>query len=243
MLRFIFMFLLLLAPAAFAEKIVTLEPYNATYSVKYRGFEAGLLHFNLSQTTNQTYRYETRVKPGLLARFFVGPDAVERTVVQVDEHGVRPLSWFSEDGKKKTSHDGALAFDWEKNRVSGRVEDENVDMPIEPGVQDRLSMQVAVLAALQNKAQPAAISMIDGERVKHYSYELKGEQQVSTDAGSYATIIYESRRKGSSRLKRIYHSPELGYIPVRIEALRKGKIETVMELVSVTPNRHAQNPI
>lgn len=104
-------------------------------------------------------------------------------------------------------------------------------------------MQVAVLVALQNEAQPDAINLIDGERIKQYSYELKGEQHVSTDAGSYDTIIYESTREGSSRMKRVYHSPELGYIPVRVEDLRKGRVETVMELVSVTHKNIIQNPI
>jgi len=243
MLRYILIFLLLLASPAFAEKPLKLVPYQATYVVKYRGFTAGMLQFNLSKGADNTYMYETHVKPGLLARLFIGPDAVERTIMQVDTNGVRPLSWYSEDGKSNTSRDGSLDFDWNNKRVTGTVEDESVDMPLKSGVQDRLSMQVAVLAALQNNTQPGAIILIDGEQVKRYTYELKGEQQVVTGSGRYDTIIYESTRKGSSRIKRVYHSPELSYIPVRVEDLRKGKVETVMELVSVSTNKQTQNSI
>ena len=235
MIRFLLIFILLFVTPVFAEEAIKLEPYTATYSVAYRGLKAGLLHFSLTPSKGNTYIYEIRVQPSYLARFVVSPKAIERSVLQIDENGVRPLTWLSKDGKSSTEDDGDLTFDWTAQQVSGTVEDESVALPAEPGLQDRLSMQIAVLTALLRDAQPGPIKMIDGDKIKHYNYERKGTSQINTDVGSFNTIIYESTREGSSRLKRIFHAPALGYLPVRLEHLKKGKLDTVMKLVAVTP--------
>ncbi len=232
-IRFLLIVLVLFASPVFSQEIVQLKSYKASYSVKYRGFQAGYVHFVLLPQKENTYVYLTRVEPGLLARLVVSPEAFERTILKIDEHGVRPLSWMSEDGKSKTEDDGELTFDWDEQRVYGTVEDEEVEFPLEHGLQNRLSMQIQVLTALLSDEEPGSITVLDGEKIKHYNYVMKETQQVDSVAGRYHTILYESSREGSSRLKRIYHAPELDYIPVRFENLKNGKLETVMELVKV----------
>ncbi len=239
MVRYLVIFLMLLAPPVLAEDSISLTPYTATYAFHYRGFKAGLIHFELTPKADNTYVYTTRVEPGMLARLVVSPDAIEQTVVQIDDHGVRPLSWMSEDGKSSTDDDGKLVFDWAAQRVSGTVEDQTVTLPTRPGLQDRLSMQIAVLVALLQDAPPAPITMIDGDRIKLYSYTYKKTLQLDTAAGHFNTLLYESTRHGSSRLKRIYHAPALGYLPVRLETMRKGKRDSVLELMAVTPKEGA----
>lgn len=235
MVRSLIIFLVLLAPPAFADEGISLTPYRATYAFHYRGFKAGLIHFTLSRQTENSYIYASRVEPGLLARLVVSPDAVEQTVLQIDAKGVRPLSWTSEDGTAKKDKDGRLLFDWAAQRVSGTVEGQTVTLPTRPELQNRLSMQVAVLVALLQDKPPAPITLIDGDRVKLYSYAYQKALQLDTAAGRFEVVLYESTRQGSSRLKRIYHAPALGYLPVRLETLRKGKRDSVLELVSVSP--------
>lgn len=235
MVRSLIIFLALLAPPVFADEGTSLTPYRATYAFHYRGFKAGLVHFTLSRQTENSYLYTTRVEPGLLARLVVSPDAVEQTVLQIDDNGVRPLSWTSEDGKAAMDKDGTLLFDWTAQRISGTVEGETVTLPTRPDLQNRLSMQIAVLVALLQDKPPAPISLVDGDRVKLYSYAYQKKLQLDTAAGRFDVLLYESTRHGSSRLKRIYHAPALGYLPVRLETLRKGKHDSMLELVSVDP--------
>ncbi|MEJ2492093.1 MAG: DUF3108 domain-containing protein [Desulfuromonadales bacterium] len=223
------------APDQATEQAIMPKPYTATYAVKYRGFKLGSLVFTLRPAQDGTYIYETQAKPGFIARFLVSPDAVERTVVVIDAAGVRPLHWISEDGTEETEDDGYLAFDWKAQRVTGIVEDKVVDIPTEDGIQDRLSMQVAVLMALQRGRSPGPVKMIAEDRIKQYNYVKKGTRSIDSAVGRYQTILYESTRPGSSHLKKIYHAPKLGYLPVRLENFRKGDLETVMELIAVTP--------
>ena len=231
---FLMLFVAITAPA-FAEQTVYPEFYTATYDVRYKGFKVGSLIFELRPAAEEnTYIYESRPKPGLLARLVVSPKAVERTVLQIDEEGVRPLTWISEDGTAATEDDGNYTFDWTAQQVTGTIEDKAVALPTEPGLQDRLSMQVAILTALLRDEPPVIITMIDEDRIKHYSYERQGTAEIDAAGDTYQTILYASTRPGSSRLKRIYHAPELGYLPVRFENFKDGNLQTVMELVDVT---------
>jgi hypothetical protein len=223
------------APDQATERAIMPKPYTATYAVKYRGFKLGSLVFTLRPAQDGNYVYETQAKPGFIARFLVSPDAVERSIVMIDAAGVHPLRWTSEDGTDETEDDGYLAFDWKAQRVTGIVEDKVVEIATEDGLQDRLSMQIGVLVALQRGTPPGPVKMIDEDRIKHYSYVKKGTQSIDSAVGRYQTVLYESTRPGSSRLKKIYHAPKLGYLPVRFENFKKGDLETVMELIAVTP--------
>jgi hypothetical protein len=211
-------------PASLPEP-VTPTPYMATYSVSYRGLNAGLLHFELIAEEDGRFVYDSYAEPSALARFVVGHPVAERSVMYIDADGVRPLSWFMQDG--------SLRFAWEEGRVSGVVEGKRIELPTEAGLQDRLSIQIAVMTALLREHEPGIIPMIDDDEIKHYSYNRTGFGPVKTQAGEFKAVLYESTRPGSSRTARLWHAPDLDYIPVRAEQLRKGKIETVMELVRV----------
>jgi hypothetical protein len=220
-------------PAVHAD-VPPLQPYTATYAVTFRGIGAGTISMHLTRdaSTNR-YTYETRANPSTLARFFVGRDAVERTIVESTADGIRPLQWYLEDGKNGKDGDGDLKFDWSQNKVTGEYEDKPVDLATQPGVQDRLSIQLAVTAALVQGREPAAITMVNGDRMREYNYSRGPTVQLDTKLGAKDTIVYESTRPNSDRVSKVWHAPDLQFLPVRAEQIRKGKVETVMELVSL----------
>jgi hypothetical protein len=219
-------------PFAAATDLVP-APYTATYSVSYQGMTAGQLHFVLRAEEDGRFVYETHATPGLLASLLVSSKAVERSIMRIDANGVRPLSWFLDDGKSGKENDGALVFAWDVKRVTGTVQGERVDLPAEPGLQDRLSFQVAVMTELLRGREPGTIPVFDDNRIKPYSYSRQGGVRIETPAGEFETVLYESTRPRSKRLSRIWHAPTLGFLPVRFERLNRGKVETVMELVTV----------
>jgi hypothetical protein len=211
------------------------RPFSATYAVSYRGIGAGTITFTFSQDpTTGRYIYETRPNPGTLARLFVSKAAVERSVMEIDATGTRPIEWQLDDGKSGKDADGELRFDWSRNTVTGVVEGEPVNLTAEPGTQDRSSIQIAVTTALLRGVEPGTIPLIDDNRIKHYLYTKKEQATVDSALGKLDTVIYESTREGgSSRTSRFWMAPSLEYLPVRAEQIRKGKVETVMVLQKV----------
>jgi hypothetical protein len=211
------------------------DPFVATYNVTYRGLSAGQLKFSLTREPGTgRYVYETRVDPSMLARLVVSGAAVERTVMEIGPDGVRPIEWTLDDGKSTDKDDGHLSFDWTRGRVTGRVKQKNVDLPIEPGVQDRLSIQIAVVVALMRGQEPGTVSLVDDNQVKRYLYTRKETTSVDTPLGKLDAVVYESTREGgSSRVSRFWLASSKQYAAARAEQIRKGKVETVMTLVAL----------
>lgn len=210
------------------------HPFSATYVVAYRGIEGGMLRMDLRQdAATGHYVFETHVNPNMLARLFIGRDAVERTVLELTPQGMRPLSWETNDGKSGSKGDGQLQFDWQTRRVTGSYEGKPVDLPLAPGTRDRLSIQIVAMTALLRGEQPGTISMVNGDSIKEYTYTRGATEMLDTQLGKLDTVIFESTRKGSNRVSRVWHAPSLEYLPVRAEQIRKGKVETVMTLVKL----------
>jgi len=209
------------------------QPFTATYDVSYRGVGAGSLTFKLSRDpATGRYIYETTADPSLLARIVVSSAAVERSVMEVGPQGVRPIEWQLDDGRSSTARDGKLNFDWQNNVVTGVVEDEQIELPLEPGVQDRMSMQIDVVTSLLRGEEPGTIPLIDDNRVKRYSYVKIGPAVAETEFGKLDAVLYESTREGSNRQSRFWLVPKMEYLAARAEQIRKGKVETVMVLRS-----------
>jgi hypothetical protein len=221
------------APATSAAPVAP-QPFVAHYAATYRGMEAGTVTFSLQHDgTTGRYIYESTAEPSFLARFIVSRDVRERSEMLIDEHGVRPLEWRFEDGRSSDAKDGALSFAWESGRVSGTIERQKIDFPTQERMQDRLSIQIHVATQLLRGAEPGTVPMIDDNRVKEYVYARKGTATLDTPLGKIDTVIYESTRPGSSRVARFWLAPSLEYLPVRAEQVRKGKVETVMQIRSL----------
>lgn len=223
-----------LAPAQ-AQPAATLPPpFTATYAVSYRGLNGGTLTMQWRpEGDSGRHVFETRVDPTMLASFFVSDNAFERSTVEATATGIRPLLWEANDGKSSNKGDGKLTFDWARHKVTGTYKGKPVDLPLEPATEDRLSIQISVMAALLQGREPGNIKFVNGDNIREYSYTRGRTETVQSKLGPYETIIYESTRPGSDRVSRFWHAPSLEYIPVRLEQIRKGKVETVMELVDL----------
>jgi hypothetical protein len=206
-------------------------PFKATYKVSYRGFGAGKLTLALEQgATPDKYTYEMSVDPSFFARMAVNKAAMERSELEIGPDGVRPLSWRLDDGTSATEDDGSIDFDWQAGRATGTYHDKPVAAAITPNLQDRLSVQVAVMTTLLRDKKPTTITMMDGTKSKPYTYQFVSNGSTKTPYGTFDTVLYESTRPGSNRVSRVWYAPSLGFAAVRAEQVRNGKVETVMVL-------------
>jgi hypothetical protein len=226
--------LLLLAVISSARATPTVpQPFVASYAVTYRGLSGGTLRMEWRQDGQNRYVFETSAKPSTLARLIISSDAFERTTLELTPQGLRPLTWEANDGRSGAKGDGKLQFDWNTNTVSGTYEGQPVKLALEPGMQDRLSIQIGVMAALAAGAEPGTIAMVNGDNIRHYTYTRGKTETLQSELGPLETVVYESTRPNSNRLSRVWHAPSLEYLPARAEQIRKGKVETVMTLISV----------
>lgn len=212
-----------------------LEPYTARYQVSYRGIAGGYIESSLKPAEPAgTWQYATRAFPNFLGRMALSAAAREHSTMQISTDGVRPLEFEFNDGSAEDGKDIRLQFDWNAGLVRGVADGEPFEYEIEPGTQDTASVQAAMIVELLAGREPDGFPILTGGRLRQYRYWSEGGAKVTTPAGQYDTVVWVSQREGSTRMQRVWHAPELGYVPVQAIQYRKGKPELAMKLASLT---------
>jgi hypothetical protein len=210
------------------------QPFKITLQVEWHGMTAGTSTLQLTRKGPTEYTYKSSNEAHGLFRLAIPDTITQVSEMQLVDGKVRPLSYVGDDGSSDTDKDVSLKFDWAAMRVTGTAENKPVDAPITPGVQDSLSVQVALMCALAAGESPKSFQLIDKDEVKEYIYTRERNETLDTPVGKLDTVIYTSQRKGSKRVTRLWIAPSLGYLPVRAEQLTsKGKRELQLKLQSV----------
>jgi len=206
------------------------QPFTANYEVVFRGFNAGTSSLELVRENGDRWRYVSRNHARGLFRIALPGEIRQTSVLTIDESGVRPLRYAADDGTDSTTRDIRLEFDWPAGRVRGVAEQNPVDLPIAAGLQDGMSVQLALMRALARGESPTGYSLIDKDEIKEYRYDFEGQTRLQTVAGELDVVIWASRRPNSNRITRVWYAPTLGYLPVQAERRKGDTVEWSMRL-------------
>lgn len=230
LLERLFVVLALCTTGAFADP-VDMKPFRANYVVEWKGISAANSSIELRALGDGTFEYETMNEPRGMFRMAL-PDSLSQTSTFkiVDGHVV-PQRFRGTDEKERPID---LRFDWNNKRVTGTGKGSPVDAELPENAQDPMSLQIASLRNLQERKLHDTVWLVDGDgKVKEYQLKLEGEKQIDTALGRFDTLVYTSQRSGSQRLTRTWVAPALGYLPVKAERTRKGKLEFTLLIESV----------
>lgn len=232
-----------LAPSAWAESAGTqsaapaasrLTQYKARYQVSYRGITGGQLEQTLHPgSVAGQWVYESRAYPNLLGRIAISPDARQRSTMELTPSGVRPLALVFDDGSDGSAKDVRIAFDWSTGRASGQSKEKTFDLVVTPGTQDTASVQAAMILELRAGREPKSFWILNGAKLELYRYWSEGHATVVTPYGQFDTVVWASQRDGSKRLNRVWHAPQLGYVPVQAIQYNKGRPDVQLKLVAL----------
>jgi len=230
-LRRLLLLLLLAVPSA-AALADELKPFEASYRWIWHGMTVASSTLQLQRQNDGKWIYRSNSEPRGIGRMF-SERPTQESVLEVTDEGVRPLSYKADDGTSSTKRDADVQFDWEHKRVTGVYEDNKVDMPMPPGIQDDLSVQIALMVELLRGHTPDKFVLLSGNSVREYRYSRDGEEALKTPMGTIATLIYRSEKQYSPRVTRFWCAPSLGYIPLRVQQKRHDDVEWTMEAQSV----------
>jgi hypothetical protein len=207
-----------------------LKPFEASYAWFWHGMNVAVSKLKLEQQQD-TWVYASKSDPRGIGRMF-SERPTQQSTMRVTEAGVRPLHYKADDGTSSTKRDADVQFDWENNRVTGIYEGVKVDMPLQPGIQDDLSVQIALMVELLAGRTPDQFLLLDKNSVREYRYTREGEESLSTPLGQLDTVIYRSQKKGSPRVTRFWCAPSRGYIPLRVEQKKGDEVQWTMQVQS-----------
>jgi len=209
-----------------------LTPFSVNFEVNFRGMNAGTASLELTRDNGGAWRYVSRNNARGLFRLAFPGEIRQTSVFSIIDSEVRPLRYNADDGTNSKERDIQLQFDWSAGRVRGLAENARVDLPIESGLQDGMSVQIALLRALARGETPTGFKLIDKDEIKDYVYSAEKPVRLKTPMGELDTVVWSSHRPNSNRLTRVWYAPTLGYMPVQAERRKGDKLEWSMRLKS-----------
>lgn len=205
-----------------------LQPFQASFAVTWNGMNAGTATLALKRTSGDTWFYESRNHARGIFRIALPGEILQASTLRVTPEGVQPLHFRGDDGTSKTAKDVDIRFDWAQRRATGVAEEQKVDIALEDGVQDGMSIQIALMTELAKGHTPTGFRMLDKRVIKDYEYSRQGEADLDTAIGSLKTVIYRSKRPDSRYSTWYWVAPDHGYLPVKVERHKVDEVQWSM---------------
>jgi len=209
-----------------------LKPFEAAYTWIWHGAPVAVSTLKLEQRGPDTWSYASSSEPRGLGILYPMRPQLE-SLLRVGDQGVRPLHYRATDGTSGDRRSADVTFDWDAGRATGRYEGVPVDLALKPGVQDDLSIQIALLSALRQGHTPSNLSMIDKNSIRDYEYRQERTETIDTRLGRVETVVYASQHVGSPRTTRFWCAPAKGFVPMRVQQKRLDSVEWTMEIESL----------
>ena len=233
----------LMAPADDADSTAALEEFQVHLIARYLGFSADVWT-ELAATENaDEYVYEVTTKARGLAKLVRSGTASEKSIFTLTDIGFRPISYHLDDGAKKAENDTDITFDWDAGMAHSVYKEEAKDFELTAGMLDRLTADIAAMQKLRSATEPGSYTLIHRNSIREYGYTSEGTDNISVEAGEFATVKYKYQRPESTRHTIIWFAPELGFIPVKAEQFKRGKSQVTMEAVSIQRGARAPSPV
>jgi len=201
--------------------------FSAHYDAYWKSITVGTSDLQLQRGAEPDhYVYTWIISAHGIFRIIYSNPVTQKSWLKVDGEHIRALKYHGDDGSSSVD----LDFDWDTGHARGKSEGKPVDLALSEGTQDVMSIQLEIMLDLKRGNLPAHFRIIDNDEVKDFNYTNEGTARIHTALGDLDTIVVASQRTGNSRILRMWFAPSLGYIPVKAERWRDGKLEFAMRI-------------
>lgn len=226
-MRMLLLAVLAIGACSTAAAVEPLPEFAATYRVRY-GLLSGTLLLRLSREGDR-YVYETSLQPKGLVSLVVRGAIRETTRLIDDGDAVRPLEYVRTDTIADPPRTARYYFHDE--RVTGIYKGQRLDLPMQRGGQNRISVHVALMHSLRRGTDIEAFAVFDRSRWKDYHFDVIPGQTVKTASGRFDTIEVRYSSPGEDKSSSLYFAPSLEYLPVVIVYREQGKAKSRARLI------------
>jgi len=202
------------------------------YDVKYAAFGGDVTLELLPGDTPNEYSISATTRPRGLAKMFAPKQSTETAEFTFVDGQVVSHRYTLEDGTPSEEKDSKVNFDWDTGSAYSVYEQEIAELPLGPDVYDRISADVVVMLDQRNGKPPRTLYIVEKNQIREYTFEYQGEERIDLPQGPVDTVKYLRQRTGSSRSVMIWYAPELEFLPVRMEQLKRGKTQITFETTS-----------
>lgn len=222
---------LAVAATAHAAPAAQPTPFVATYTITWHGVSAGSSTLELRQTAPQLYLYTSTDEAYGVFRLAFPHPIRQSSRLRIAAGEVEPLA-FQAGG---AGNEVMAQFDWQEGHVTGMAKGKLLDLKLQPGTQDPLSVQIAIMLRLKAEdSAPDAFWMLNTDEIDRFQYVRHEETTLDTPLGKLRTILYTSHKPGTEKTTYLWLAPALDYMPARAEQHVKGSTQVSLEIRTFT---------
>lgn len=207
--------------------------YTATYTVEYKGKQAGVSEWSVRDLGDGRYEFQARITPKGMLKLVRPKPTIERSQFRVEGAHFRPLEYWYEDGSRSGEDNWHLVFDWERRVATVSTAEARREVAVPDAALDIGTLKAAIVRDLAARGAPGPYEIAGDDGVSTYEYSDSGPATLVTGVGSLETKLFVQHRAGSSRTTWLWAAPKLGFLPVRIEQRRNDEIQTSFLLQAV----------
>jgi hypothetical protein len=201
-------------------------PFVATYAISWHGVPAGTSTLELRQTAPRVYLYTSTDKAYGVFRLAFPHPLRQSSRFRIDSGEVQPLT-FQAGG---AGNDVMAQFDWKSGQVTGMAKGKRLDLKLQAGTQDPLSVQIAIMLKLLARDAPESFWMLNTDEIDRFEYVRHEEGTLDTPLGKLRTVLYTSHQPGSNKTTYLWLAPALDYMPARAEQREKGSTKVALQI-------------
>lgn len=175
-------------------------PFSAYYDARFQGLKAQA-EISLIKVNDTEFVANSSVR----VRLFGATVSSIRETSQFDWTDNAPRTQFYE--YKQSGIGGrsrSIAYDWQNNLAIATVENNSIELQLAGNTLDELSMYSFIKEELNQGAEDITFAVIDRNIVEEYHYQVMSEEEVITDAGTFAAIKVERIRENSQRITQLW---------------------------------------
>jgi len=201
-----------------------LQPFTAEYQLKRGKMIIGKVTTSLQLSADGSYIYKSVTVPVGIVAAFSKDEISEISQGQINGNRVIPTRYFYHHKRKKRPKLKKLTFDWSLNRVLAHGTKPLWSSEVDPGTQDKASKILTMMLAMPNFTGEMDIQVVDKTKLKTYHITQARHEQVNVVGNDFETVKLSEAKTGKPVSTWFWLSPELNYLPVKIE--RKEKKDT-----------------
>lgn len=204
--------------------------FDATYTIQTDNLEIGLMKRSFYQKDEINYIFKSEFQTTGMVSLFKKLDVIESSQFHITDMGIRPLIYTYKKNTKKKQRDVEIIFDWEKQKITNRVNNSTWYMKTEIGVLDKLLYQFVIMMELRAGHIQKKYAIADGGKIKHYLFDYLGDEEIKTPLGKFKTMKIARHKPNKEQKDIIWLAYELGFFPVKVKNTDKNK-QTIIAII------------
>ena len=238
-MRLILFVLWLLPNLGFTQQLILSEDnippiFTASYSLSKGSLTLGETQVSLNRPSNKTWEYYSSTQASGIAAIFLGSKPVtDRTRLKIIKQYIKPIMFEHIQIKGSKNRSQRVEFDWQNNSASASYKDRNNQFELNPGIFDNFSMQLLLMANINQLPKEFTLPIISKAKLKDFYFYLIGPETIKTPIGEIESVLIERRKDNDKNSTyRIWADPKKYGLPIQIEKLEDGKSEYIAKITN-----------